>query len=72
MSEGRLSLAQIVQIRDKARSILMDKELTKADKIGQLMVLCHDDKRIGVDHLSVDALRSLLYKEWNLLTRLLE
>jgi len=72
MAEDQLSLAQVVLIRDKARAILVDKELTKAEKIGQVMVLCHDDKKIGVNHFSIDALRSLIDREWGFLMRFLE
>ena len=63
-----LSLAQVVQIRDKGRAILIDSELPQSEKLRFLVTMCRDSKGIGLDQLPVESVQSLLRVDWARLT----
>jgi hypothetical protein len=66
-----LSLSQVVQIRDKGRFILQDKEMTQREKVGYIMAMCRDDKGIGLERLPVESVKTLLSTDWERLTKTL-
>jgi hypothetical protein len=66
-----LSDSQVIKIRDKGHFILIDKELTLKEKVGYIVAMCRDNKDIGLDRLPVESVRTLISKDWELLTKTL-
>ena len=62
----------MVQIRDKGRLILNDREMTQREKVGFIVAMCRDDKGIGLERLPVESVKAMLSTDWELLTKTLE